>query len=106
LSPGFLAFISVNSGGFARQSHPFGVRPAGGGPCAASGVAIETDSSHDATTAPTWASIENYCVGRGCLVTAASWPGLNPVAIRSDLCRYFLATIQCLLVAITVTNLQ
>jgi hypothetical protein len=42
---GSVASISVKGEGFARHPHPFGARPAGCAPRAASGVALDTASS-------------------------------------------------------------
>ncbi len=51
---GSMASISIKGEGFARHPHPFGARPAGCAPRAASGVALDADSSQDTATAPTW----------------------------------------------------
>jgi len=53
LSLGSVAFISIKGEGFARHPHPFGARPVGCAPRAASGAALDADSSHDTATAST-----------------------------------------------------
>jgi hypothetical protein len=60
-----MASISIKGEGFARHPHPFGARPAGCAPRAASGVALDADSSQDTATAPTWTGTKN----------PARWPG-------------------------------
>jgi hypothetical protein len=62
---GSMASISIKGEGFARHPHPFGARPAGCAPRAASGVALDADSSQDTATAPTWTGTKN----------PARWPG-------------------------------
>ena len=44
---GSMASISIKGEGFARHPHPFGARPAGCAPRAASGVALDADSSQN-----------------------------------------------------------
>lgn len=44
---GSMASISIKGEGCARHPHPFGARPAGCAPRAASGVALDADSSQD-----------------------------------------------------------
>ena len=44
---GSVASISIKGEGFARHPHPFGARPAGCAPRAASGVALDADSSQN-----------------------------------------------------------
>jgi hypothetical protein len=104
LPVGFVASISVKGKGSARHPHPFGARPAGCAPHAASGVALDADSSQDTATAPTWTRTTN----------PALWPGQfgdGRTPARLSQCHQStnrqsspLATTLCNLVACCVTN--
>ena len=61
---GSMASISIKGEGCARHPHPFGARPAGCAPRAASGVALDADSSQYTATASTWTG-----------TNPARWPG-------------------------------
>jgi len=62
---GSVASISIKGEGFARHPHPFGARPSGCAPRAASGVALDADSSQNKATAAKWTGTKN----------PARWPG-------------------------------
>ncbi|EKN4765971.1 hypothetical protein FG469_004258 [Yersinia enterocolitica] len=75
---GSLASTSIKGEGFARHPHPFGARRAGCAPRAASGVALDTASSHDTATTDNERGHETAKTRR-LLVTAARWPGREAV---------------------------
>ena len=104
---GSAASISIKGEGCARHPHPFGARRAGSAPRAASGVALDADSSHYTATADNVDRNGKPGTPAGsALVTAASWPGRQTVAKATEPQPSPLATTLCNLVARCVTNVQ
>ena len=104
---GSVASISIKGKGCARHPHPFGARRAGSAPRAASGVALDADSSHYTATADNVNGNEKPgSLAGSVLVTAARWPGRHAVAKLIESQPSPVATTLLNLVAVSVTKRQ